>query len=206
MSNFLGAAFKILSNRIRRLKLKLAYGVDVKSGHVGKKVHVNKRGKVNISTGSQISIYDKVQFYFEQHNSNTTIAIGSNTLVKSEVLLSVKDGKLTIGKNCAIGKRSEIICENTEVNIGDNVRMAAECFIITNNHTYSARETPIYLQGRTHQPVHIGDDVWIGRRVMIMPGVEIGKGSVISAGAVVTKNVPEYTVVGGVPAKKIKSR
>ena len=56
------------------------------------------------------------------------------------------------------------------------------------------------------QPITIGDDVWIGRRVMLLPGVSIGKGAVIGAGAVVTKDVPEFAVVGGVPAKIIKWR
>ena len=56
------------------------------------------------------------------------------------------------------------------------------------------------------RPVYIGDDVWIGDRVMILPGVHVGNGSIIAAGAVVTKDVPDHTVVGGVPAKVISIR
>ena len=55
-------------------------------------------------------------------------------------------------------------------------------------------------------PVVIGDDVWIGRRAMIMPGVKIGNGVVVAAGAVVTKDVPDFAIVGGVPAKILKIR
>ena len=56
------------------------------------------------------------------------------------------------------------------------------------------------------EPVIIGNDVWIGRRAIIMPGIHIGNGAIIGACAVVTKNVPDYCVVGGVPAKIIKKR
>ena len=56
------------------------------------------------------------------------------------------------------------------------------------------------------EPVSIGDDCWLGRRVMVMPGVTIGDGCVIAAGAVVTKDIPPYSVAGGVPARVIKNR
>lgn len=65
---------------------------------------------------------------------------------------------------------------------------------------------PMAMQGLENLPVTVGDDVWIGSRVMILPGVKIGKGSIIGAGAVVTKDIPEYSIVGGVPAKLIRSR
>ena len=58
----------------------------------------------------------------------------------------------------------------------------------------------------TEREVNIGDDVWIGRRVMIMPGIKIGKGVIIGAGAVVTKSIPDYCIVGGVPAKVLRYR
>ena len=90
--------------------------------------------------------------------------------------------------------------------IGRDVLMGPECVILTTNHNFSKRESPIRLQGSTSKPVLIGDDVWIGQRVMIMPGVNIGNGAIIGAGAVVTKDVPPYTIVGGAPAKVIKSR
>ena len=62
-------------------------------------------------------------------------------------------------------------------------------------------------QGTSEQkPVLIGNDVWLGRRVLIMPGVHIGDGCIIGAGAVVTKDIPPYSVAGGVPAKVLKSR
>lgn len=81
------------------------------------------------------------------------------------------------------------------------------CFIYTSNHCTKRTDIPMFRQGDSvPRPVIISDDVWIGARVTILPGVHIGKGAIIGAGAVVTKDVPEYAVVGGNPAKIIKYR
>ena len=85
--------------------------------------------------------------------------------------------------------------------------MGPEVVIYTSGHKFDRTDIPMMEQGNTDaEPVTIGDDVWIGRRVMIMPGVTIGNGCVIGAGAVVTKDIPPYSVAGGVPAKVLKSR
>lgn len=85
--------------------------------------------------------------------------------------------------------------------------MGPECVIISRNHEFDRTDIPMRLQGyKDAEPCVIGNDVWIGRRVMSMPGVHIGNGCIIAAGAVVTKDVPDYAVVGGVPAKVIKFR
>ena len=75
------------------------------------------------------------------------------------------------------------------------------------NHNFSRTDIPMNQQGNSPaRPIVIGDDVWIGANVIILPGVSIGKGCVIGAGSVVTKSVPEYSVVAGNPAKIIKNR
>ena len=112
--------------------------------------------------------------------------------------------KLSIGDNSGIG--IDCICGG-ELTIGNDVMMGPECVIISRNHEFSDTTIPMRLQGyKEDEPCVIGDDVWIGRRVMIMPGVTIGNGVVIAAGAVVTKDVPDYAIVGGVPARIIKYR
>ena len=85
--------------------------------------------------------------------------------------------------------------------------MGPEVIVYTSGHKFDRTDITMIEQGSTvPEQVTIGNDVWIGRRVIIMPGVTIGDGCVIGAGAVVTKDIPPYSVAGGVPAKVIKSR
>lgn len=85
--------------------------------------------------------------------------------------------------------------------IGQNVSISQEVMILSADHDLNSPD----FTGH-ERPVYIEDYVWIGSRAIIMPGVTIGKGAVVAAGAVVTRNVDPYTVVAGVPAKKIKTR
>lgn len=112
--------------------------------------------------------------------------------------------KLEIGNNSGIGIGAMIY---GHVTIGNDVLMGPDVIIFTSGHKYLDSAVPIKLQGRLkEEPVVIGDDVWIGARAIIMPGIRIGNGAVIGAGAVVTKDVPNNAVVVGVPAKVIKYR
>lgn len=91
--------------------------------------------------------------------------------------------------------------------IGSYVMMGEDCIIITRNHQHASSNIPMMQQGfEAERPVIIDDDIWIGDRVTILPGVHIGTGSIIAAGAVVTKSVPCYSIAAGVPAKVIKKR
>lgn len=90
--------------------------------------------------------------------------------------------------------------------IGDNVMMGPDVTILSQTHIIERTDIPMGKQGMREAIVIIGNDVWIGMRSIIMPGVKIGNGAVIGAGAVVTKDVPDYAIVGGVPARIIKYR
>lgn len=93
------------------------------------------------------------------------------------------------------------------ISLGSDVMMGPEVVIYTSGHVHDRIDMPMRLQGASEiKPVSIGNDVWIGRRVMIMPGVTIGNGVIVGAGAVVTKDVPDYAVVGGVPARILRYR
>ena len=106
---------------------------------------------------------------------------------------------MSIGDNSGIGINCEI---NGPVTIGRDVMMAPKVVIYTSGHKYDRLDIPMVGQGSTEkQPVTIGDDVWIGIRAIITPGVHIGNGCIIGAGAVVTKDAPPYSIVVGVPAK-----
>jgi maltose O-acetyltransferase len=111
---------------------------------------------------------------------------------------------VSIGSNSGIGRDSFILASDT-VQIGEDVMIGPQLIVYTANHR-TARSEPMILQPMVNAPVTIGNDIWIGARVTILPGVVIGNGAVIAAGAVVTKNVEPYTIVGGVPAKKIGER
>ena len=102
-----------------------------------------------------------------------------------------------LGTNCVIQGKTKI---------GDFVIMGPDVKIYTKNHGYSDINIPVALQPIVQEPVTIGNDVWIGANVIITPGVIIGNHVIIAAGAVVTKNVPDYAIVGGIPAKIIKYR
>lgn len=111
---------------------------------------------------------------------------------------------IKIGNNSGIGKNSVVM---SFAEIGENVMMGEGCFIYTRNHKFDRTDVPMCMQGfGEYRPVIISDDVWIGSRVTILPGVKVGKGAVIGTGAVVTKDIPNYAIVGGVPAKIIKYR
>ena len=92
------------------------------------------------------------------------------------------------------------------ISIGDYVMIGPNVCIASSNHNYKDRTAPVPLQGHILQPVRIEDEAWIGANATILGGVTLGKGAVVAAGAVVVKDVPENSIVGGVPAKKIGHR
>ena len=111
---------------------------------------------------------------------------------------------IRIGDNSGLGVNCSV---RGPLEIGENVMMGPDVIIMTSSHNVESTFLPMNQQGSLpKQKVIIGDDVWIGTRVIILPGVRVGTGSIIGAGAVVTKDVPDYAIVGGVPAKIIKFR
>lgn len=118
--------------------------------------------------------------------------------------------KVVFGKEIEIGDESGIGCGcniASYTKIGKNVMFGPECMTYTANHEFSRIDIPIQKQGKTKiKPIIIEEDVWIGARAIILPGVVIGKGSVIGAGCIVARNIPEYSVVVGNPGRVIKNR
>jgi len=111
---------------------------------------------------------------------------------------------IEIGDNSALAKRCWIA---NDARIGDNVMMAPDVVILSGTHEFSDTTKPMITQGvGPRRPVTIGSDVWIGTRVIILPGVTVGDHSILGAGAVVTKDVPEYAIMGGNPARVLRSR
>lgn len=125
---------------------------------------------------------------------------GKNIRVKrnADISMFIEIGNYSeVGTNC-------VIQSNTV--IGDYVIMGPDVKIYTKNHGFSRTDIPIALQPEVAEKVVIKNDVWIGANVIILPDVEIGSHVIIAAGAVVTKNIPDYAIVAGIPAKIIKYR
>jgi maltose O-acetyltransferase len=115
------------------------------------------------------------------------------------------DGRdLEIGDYFSSGKYNYF--SGGPIRIGDNVRMANFVMLETTGHYFDDVAQPIRMQGIHEDPILIGNDVWIGNRAIILGGVTIGDGSVIGAGAVVTKSTPPYSIVAGNPARVIGKR
>ncbi len=110
---------------------------------------------------------------------------------------------ISIGANSGIGINCKV---RGPLTIGENVMMGPDCVILTSTHNFERTDIPMIAQGGAVKKVTIGNDVWIGTRAIILPGVTIGNGVIIGAGAVVTKDVPDYAIVGGVPARVIRLR
>jgi len=135
-------------------------------------------------------------------NEGGEIEIGNLVRIWSNVnrtRLSVKKGgRIVIGENTRINGAT--IAASSEVNIGRNCRIAPHCIVMDGDfHDVSDR-----LKAGRKASINIGDNAWLATRSMVMKGVTIGEGAVVAAGAVVTKDVPPYTMVAGVPAKVVK--
>ena len=173
-----------LSARIGLHRANRRKGVSIhKSCLVSPRARINARGaRLTVGANSQIAPYAMVQ---------GNVEIGTNSSVQAYTIV-VGYGK----EGDPVGK----------VKIGNNVRIASHCMILGGNHRFDDTTKPICKQGLIRRDIVIEDDVWVAGRVNIVAGVTIGHGSVIAAGAVVTKDVPPYSVVAGVPARVIKKR
>lgn len=108
-----------------------------------------------------------------------------------------------MGNHCSINVAAVV---RGKVTLGNGVRIGGHTSILGFNHSFGQLDTPIHQQPLTFKGITIGDDVWIGSGVTIVDGVEIGSHSVIGAGAIVTRNIPPYSVAVGNPARVIKNR
>lgn len=139
------------------------------------------------------------------HYANLLASAGNGLKITAGVKLA-NPRNITIGDNCYLGDGVQLYAWNERITIGNNVLIAAGAQIITRKHGFGDINLPISEQGYVNEPVVIQDNVWIGFRAIILSGVTIGEGSIVGAGAVVTKDVAPYSIVGGVPARVIRKR
>jgi len=127
--------------------------------------------------------------------------LGRKSVIESYCCINNAVGDVTIGDHTRVGIHCTVI---GPVCIGNHVNLAQGITVTALNHNFADSNRKIDEQGISTKPVVIGDDVWIGANAVILPGVTIGRHVVVAAGAVVTKDVPDYSLVAGVPAKEIK--
>jgi len=160
-----------------------------RSSHIGSNVTVLGGNKIEIGNHTGIS-------------DNCMIE------ARSVEVLETKHTQIKIGDRCSIGEYCHITAIN-RIEIGNNVLTGRFVLISDNDHGTTKLEdlykSPLVRKLVSKGPVIIHDNVWIGDKVSILSGVEIGEGCIIAANSVVTRDVPAYSVVGGIPAKVLKS-
>ncbi len=184
----------------------LGHGKLAKGLFIGKSVQLIH--PQNITFGKMVKLGDYVKLAAAGQG---TISIGNNTGIGdfSRIIISTSYNKLgehiTIGNQVGIGEFAYLGGAGG-LSIGDECIIGQYFSCHPENHHFSDIDTAIRLQGTERKGITVGKNCWIGSKVSILDGVEIGESCVIAAGAVVTKSMPSFSVIGGVPARVIKSR
>ena len=161
------------------------------------KIKFNKR----IKNSGFVVLQKNVQLIVEEGG---VLMFDKNVTIKENSIIYVKkNAKITFGHNSSTGHHTEI-SSNNYIEIGDDVIMGAYTYITDSNHGYKDKELPIRKQDMEIGSVEIGNNVWLGRGVMILKDSVVGNNSVVAAGSVVTKKFEENKILGGIPAKVIK--
>lgn len=135
------------------------------------------------------------------------IRVGNCFTIMRHSALYAHDGEITIGDNVSINTNVSIgAADNGLIVIGNNVIIAQNVVLRASDHRYENIDIPIVNQGHTGGRIIVEDDVWIGANVVVTRNTRIGCHSIVAAGAIVTKDVEPYSIVGGVPAKLIRKR
>lgn len=167
--------------------------------------NVRLRFADNVRLGNGVYLDENVYL----HACPQGIEIGDETIVMHGAVLHVYNFRdmphsgIKIGRQSLVGEYS-VIRGQGGVEIGDRVYTSPFTQIIAVNHVFDDPDRPFVEQGITAEGIVVEDDVWLGAGAVITDGVRIGRGAVVAAGAVVTRDVPPHTVVGGVPARVLK--
>lgn len=185
-----------------RLRLRRVNGLIF----IGRGVKI--RGGKSLSLGRNAALHDHVRI---DARSRTGVVIGDNftlrenSIIECTGVLRFPGESLTIGDNVGISQFA-FIGVRGPVTIGDDVQIGPRVTIYAENHNFEDLDRPIREQGVRRTGIVIGDDCWIGTGCAVLDGVTVGHGSIVAAGSVVTKDVPPYAIVAGVPAKVIRQR
>lgn len=159
---------------------------------------------------NNIVIDNTVKLYVTKGNLSLSnnVQIGAfNVIYAIDSVHSSKKGVLKIGANTSIGEFNNIRAAGGSIIIGSDCLISQFVTLVASNHNIQ-RDKKIINQGwdENKTDIIIGNDVWIGANCIILPGVNIGSGSIIAAGTIVTKDVPEFSVIIGSPGKVVRER
>jgi acetyltransferase-like isoleucine patch superfamily enzyme len=158
-----------------------------------------------ITLGNRIAIDDNT-LLDAGSPENSGISLGHDVIISRNCVIQAKTAAVTIGNSTDIGCNT-VITSSGGIAIGQSVLIAGNCYIGGGRYITDRLDIPMMEQGiYTKGAVVIGDDVWLGAGATVLDGVQIGKGCVVGAGAVVTKNLPNYVIAVGIPAKIVGSR
>jgi acetyltransferase-like isoleucine patch superfamily enzyme len=197
--------WRLLPFFLRGLWEKLFMGESSGWVLVGKQVSI--RYAAYLQAGKELIIED-----YAEINARSTqkiilgnrVTIGKYAIIRPGNLYGGEPGEgLVVGDHSNIGPYCYIGCSG-HISIGNNVMISPRVSIYAENHVFDNTDTPIKSQGVKKENVVIEDDCWIASNSILLAGVTIGKGSVVAAGAVVTKSCPHHSLIGGIPAKIIR--
>ena len=177
-------------------------------GHCGRGVAMSRgltlRCPAGLSIGDGTVIDERVMF--DLKSAAARVEIGArNQIMTGATFDTGYEGSIRIGDDSLIGAYS-VLTGHGGLKIGANTMIAAHCHIVAGTHRHERTDIPMSRQGLTAKGIVIEDDVWIGSGVKVLDGVRIGRGSIISAGAVVTRDVAPMSIMAGVPARLVRMR
>lgn len=199
----LSTAGKIMRGYVRRIGFRRARGLTL----IGKCVTLQNKGYISVGRRCIIEDGAVIQGLSRQGiNLGDHVTIGPGTMIRPTGYYSGDIGEgLSIGHDSRIGAMGWVGCSGL-VRIGAYVMIGAGVRIGAGQHNFEDVTRPMTLQGSRLEPIVIEDDCWLGFDAIILAGVTIGRGSIVAAGSVVTKDVPPYSIVAGAPARVIRSR
>lgn len=160
-----------------------------------------------VDPGSYAQVFRLIHYYGYSHvRERRRLTIGGGTSMAPNV--SFRNGqRITMGRGCHIGERCYLWAgtETGRIVLGDFVSLAPEVFITASDYQFE-KGKPFRQQPKRDRDIIIGNDVWLGARVVVTAGVTIGDGCIVGAGAVVTKDLPPDSIAVGVPAKVVGTR
>ncbi len=191
----------LLKREIIRFKYPKLRGLDA-STYIDLGAHLYGTAKIVLHKNASIL---KGAMVYGESEREIAIELSENVQLREYTYLHAYGGYIYLGKNSSVGPYS-LIYGNGGITIGDNCMIANHCSIVAFNHNFEKVDQPMIVQGMSTKGIVIGNDVWIGAHVSILDGVKVGNGVILAAGSVVTKDIEDYAIAMGAPARVVRLR